>query len=180
MADKCGFRHFMLKEIFEQPRAVRDTFLPRIAPATGKISLDTANISETEFRSLAKINIAASGSSRHAGLAGKHMIETLARVATEVDYASEFAYRNPIIGKNELTIVITQSGETADTLAAQRAAAVQGSKTLAISNVLDSTIMREADAAIYTHAGAEISIASTKAFTAQWTALFLFALYLAD
>jgi len=180
MADKGGFRHFMLKEIFEQPGAVRETFQPRIAADTGKISLDSVNLSEAEFGSLTKINIAASGSSRHAGLAGKFMIETLARVPTEVDYASEFAYRNPIIGKNELTIVITQSGETADTLAAQRAAAVHGSKTLAVCNVLESTIMREADAAIYTHAGPEIIIASTKAFTTQWTALFLFALYLGE
>jgi glutamine---fructose-6-phosphate transaminase (isomerizing) len=125
-----------------------------------------------------RINIVASGTSRHAGMAGQFMIQDLANVPVEVDYASEFEYRNPLICRNELTIVITQSGETADTTAAQREAKAKGSPTIAISNVLDSTIAREADGVLYTHAGPEISIASTKAFTAQMAVLFLFAIYL--
>lgn len=165
----------MIKEIFEQPRAVRDTIAPRIAG--GRVSLEEARIAAEEFRGLSKITIVASGTSRHAGMAGRYMIQELAGVPVEVDYASEFEYRR-VTGLGELTIVITQSGETADTTAAQRKAKTQGSRTLAISNVKDSTIAREADAVICTNAGPEISIASTKAFTAQLAALFLFALYL--
>src|SRR5207253_360136 len=127
---------------------------------------------------LRRINIVASGTSRHAGMAGQYMIQELTNVPVDVDYASEFEYRNPLIGRGELTIVITQSGETADTTAAQREARAKGSRTIAISNVVDSTIAREADGVIYTNAGPEISIASTKAFTAQMAVLFLFALYL--
>src|SRR5690348_13002048 len=178
MAEKGGFKHFMLKEIYEQPRAVRDTVLGRISLDTGKIFLEEMEITEEEFRNARKINIAACGTSWHAALAGKFMIERLARIPVEVDYASEWRYRDPIISENELTLLITQSGETADTIAAQREAKAKGSKTLAICNVVGAMIAREAAGTIYTHAGPEIGVASTKAFTAQLTALYLFALYL--
>src|SRR5450631_3096689 len=178
MAEKGGFKHFMLKEIYEQPRAVRDTALGRVSQETGHIFLDQMEISEAEFRAAGKINIIACGTSWHAGQAGKFMIETLARVPVEVDYASEWRYRNPIVDPDTITLVISQSGETADTIAAQREAKAKGSKTLAICNVVGSMITREAAGTIYTHAGPEIGVASTKAFTAQLTALYLFALYL--
>ncbi len=144
----------------------------------GTVKLDEVRISPEELQALRRINIVASGTSRHAGMAGQYMIQELTNVPVDVDYASEFEYRNPLIGRGELTIVITQSGETADTTAAQREARAKGSRTIAISNVVDSTIAREADGVIYTNAGPEISIASTKAFTAQMAVLFLFALYL--
>ncbi len=179
MAEKGGFKHFMLKEIFEQPRAVRDTMLGR-ASDIGKVFLDEMEITEEEFRNFIKINIAACGTSWHAGLAGKFMIERLARVPVEVDYASEYRYRDPITGEKELTILITQSGETADTIAAQRESRAKGAKTLGICNVVGSMIAREANGTIYTHAGPEIGVASTKAFTAQLTALFLFAIFLGE
>ncbi len=179
-AEKGGFKHFMLKEIYEQPRAVRDTTLGRVSSDTGRIFLSEMEIGEDEFRALKKINIAACGTSWHAGQAGKFMIETLARVPVEVDYASEWRYRDPIVGPDTITLVISQSGETADTIAAQREAKSKGSKTLAICNVVGSMITREAAGTIYTHAGPEIGVASTKAFTAQLTALHLFALYLAQ
>jgi glucosamine--fructose-6-phosphate aminotransferase (isomerizing) len=178
MAEKGGFKHFMLKEIFEQPRAVRDTSLGRISLDTGKVFLDQMEIGEAEFKSLTKVQAVACGTSWHAALAGKYMIERLARIPVEVDYGSEYRYRDPIMGKNELTIVITQSGETADTIAAQREAKAKGSKTLAICNVVGAMIAREADGTIYTHAGPEIGVASTKAFTSQLAALFIFAVYL--
>ncbi len=180
MAEKGGFKHFMLKEIYEQARAVRDTTLGRISLDSGKVFLEEMEISEAEFAALQKINIAACGTSWHAGLAGKFMMERLARVPVEVDYASEYRYRDPILGPDTLTMLITQSGETADTIAAQREAKAKGSKTLAICNVVGSMITREAHGTIYTHAGPEIGVASTKAFSAQMTALFLFALYLAQ
>jgi glucosamine--fructose-6-phosphate aminotransferase (isomerizing) len=180
MAEKGGFKHFMLKEIYEQPRAVRDTTLGRISLDTGKVYLDEMEITAEEFRQLSKINIAACGTSWHAGLAGKFMIERLARVPVDVDYASEFRYRDPILGPDSLSMLITQSGETADTIAAQREAKSKGSKTVSICNVVGSMVTREAHGTVYTHAGPEIGVASTKAFTAQLTALFLFALYLAD
>ncbi len=180
MAEKGGFKHFMLKEIFEQPRSVRDTTLGRISQDTGHIFLDEMEITEAEFRAAQKINIAACGTSWHAAQAGKFMIERLARVPVEVDYASEWRYRDPIVGPDTITMVISQSGETADTIAAQREAKAKGSKTLAICNVVGSMITREAAGTIYTHAGPEIGVASTKAFTAQLTALYLFALYLAQ
>jgi glucosamine--fructose-6-phosphate aminotransferase (isomerizing) len=180
MAEKGGFKHFMLKEIYEQPRSVRDTTLGRISQDTGHVFLDEMEISDAEFRALKKINIVACGTSWHAGLAGKFMIERLARVPVEVDYASEWRYRNPILGPETITLVISQSGETADTIAAQREAKSQGSKTVAICNVVGSMITREAAGTIYTHAGPEIGVASTKAFTGQLTALYLFALYLAQ
>ena len=178
MAEKGGFKHFMLKEIFEQPRAVRDTSLGRISLDSGKVFLDQMDISEAEFKSLTKIQAVACGTSWHAALAGKYMIERLARIPVEVDYGSEYRYRDPIMGKNELAIVITQSGETADTIAAQREAKAKGAKTLAICNVVGAMIAREADGTIYTHAGPEIGVASTKAFTSQLAALFIFAVYL--
>ena len=178
MADKGGFPHYMLKEIFEQPQGLRDTIAPRVSLADGRVRLDDVRIHEDELRALQRINIVASGTSRHAGMAGQFMIQELANLPVEVDYASEFEYRNPLIGKRELTIVITQSGETADTTAAQREAKAKGSHTIAISNVIDSTIAREADGVLYTYAGTEISIASTKAFTAQLAVLYLFAVYL--
>jgi len=178
MAEKGGFKHFMLKEIYEQPRAVRDTSLGRVSQDTGHIFLEEMEITEAEFRAAKKINIAACGTSWHAGQAGKFMIESLARIPVEVDYASEWRYRDPIIPSDTLTLLITQSGETADTIAAQREAKAKGSKTLAICNVVGSMVTREAQGTIYTHAGPEIGVASTKAFTAQLTALYLFALYL--
>jgi glucosamine--fructose-6-phosphate aminotransferase (isomerizing) len=180
MADKGGFPHHMLKEIFEQPQGLRDTIAPRVLPEEGVVRLDDVRITEDELCSLQRINIVASGTSRHAGMVGQHMIQDLANVPVDVDYASEFEYRNPLICRDELTIVITQSGETADTTASQREAKAKGSRTIAISNVMDSTIAREADGVIYTNAGPEISIASTKAFTAQMAVLFLFAVYLSQ
>jgi len=178
MADKGGFPHYMLKEIFEQPQGLRNTILPRVSPDDGEIILESIHIPKDEWRGLRRINIVASGTSRHAGMTGQYMIQDLVNLPVDVDYASEFEYRNPLIGRSELTIVITQSGETADTTAAQREAKAKGSRTIAISNVEGSTIAREADGVIYTLAGPEISIASTKAFTAQMAVLFLFALYL--
>jgi glutamine---fructose-6-phosphate transaminase (isomerizing) len=176
--DKNGFPHYMLKEIFEQPQGLRATIAPRVSLDEGIVRLEDVRISAEELRALRRINIVASGTSRHAGMAGQYMIQELVNVPVDVDYASEFEYRNPLIGPGEITIVITQSGETADTTSAQREAKAKGSRTIAISNVMDSTIAREADGVLYTHAGPEISIASTKAFTAQMAVLYLFALYL--
>jgi glucosamine--fructose-6-phosphate aminotransferase (isomerizing) len=179
--DSLGtFPHFMVKEIFEQPRAVRDTALGRVNPTTGRVTLEGVHLLAEDFKKFGKIRIAASGTSRHAGIAGRYMIQELAGIPVDVEHASEFEYGNPITGPDELTIVITQSGETADTLGALRLAKSRGSHTLAISNVVDSTIGVEADAVIYTHAGVEISIASTKAFNAQLAALFLLAVYLGE
>src|SRR5438552_14596595 len=180
MAEKGGFKHFMLKEIYEQPRAVRDTTLGRVSQDTGHVFFDEMGITEAEFRAVKKINIAACGTSWHAGQAGKFMIESLARVPVEVDYASGWRSRDPILDADTITLLISQSGETADTIAAQREAKAKGSKTLAICNVVGSMITRESAGTIYTHAGPEIGVASTKAFTAQLTALYLFALYLAQ
>jgi glucosamine--fructose-6-phosphate aminotransferase (isomerizing) len=180
MAEKGGFKHFMLKEIYEQPRAVRDTTLGRVSLDSGKVFLEEMDITEAELRNVQKINIAACGTSWHAALAGKFMIERLARIPVEVDYASEFRYRDPITSNKEITLLITQSGETADTIAAQREAKAKGSKTLSICNVVGAMIARESAGTVYTHAGPEIGVASTKAFTAQLTALFLLALYLGE
>jgi glucosamine--fructose-6-phosphate aminotransferase (isomerizing) len=178
MAEKGGYKHFMLKEIFEQPRAIRDTMLGRVGQETGRIFLDEMDISEAEFKGFEHVRIVACGTSWHAALAGKFMIEKLARIPVEVDYGSEFRYRDPIVDARTLTVVISQSGETADTLAAQREAKQKKSKTLAICNVLGSMITREASGTLLTHAGPEIGVASTKAFTSQLTALFLLAMYL--
>src|SRR5450432_3625573 len=180
MAEKGGYKHFMLKEIFEQPRAIRDTTVGRVSQETGRIFLEEMDIAPAEFQAFRQVRIIACGTSWHAALAGKFMIEQLARIPVEVDYGSEFRYRNPIVTPDSLTIVISQSGETADTLAAQREARQKGSKTLAICNVVGSMITREASGSIYTHAGPEIGVASTKAFTCQLTALAILALYLAE
>jgi glutamine---fructose-6-phosphate transaminase (isomerizing) len=178
MAEKGGYKHFMLKEIFEQPRAVSDTLLGRISQDSGKVFLDAMQITEAQFREFQNVRIVACGTSWHAGLTGKFMIERLARLPVEVDYGSEFRYRDPILDSKTLTVCISQSGETADTLAAQREAKQKGSPTLAICNVMGSMITREAAGSILTHAGPEIGVASTKAFTAQITALVLLASYL--
>jgi glutamine---fructose-6-phosphate transaminase (isomerizing) len=178
MAEKGGYKHFMQKEIFEQPRAVRDTLLASVAMDSGKVFLDKMDIAEAEFREFNKIKIVACGTSWHAGQTGKFMIEKLAKIPVEVDYGSEFRYRDPIIDSKTLTVCISQSGETADTRAAQWEAKQKGSKTLAICNVFGSMITREAAGTILTHAGPEIGVASTKAFTGQLTALMLLAMYL--
>jgi glucosamine--fructose-6-phosphate aminotransferase (isomerizing) len=179
-AEKGGHKHFMLKEIFEQPTAARDTILGRVSLDSGRIFLEDLNIPEETFRTLQKVTIIACGTSWHAGLVGKYLIEALAQVPVEVDYGSEYRYRNPIIASNELAIVITQSGETADTLAALREAKRKGASSIAICNVVGSMATREADGTVYTHAGPEIGVASTKAFTSQLVALHLLALYMAQ
>ncbi|MDP9038461.1 MAG: SIS domain-containing protein, partial [Acidobacteriota bacterium] len=179
-AEKSGYKHFMLKEINEQPRAIRDTILGRISPDTGRVFLPDMAITEDDLRNASQIVIAACGTSWHAGLAGKFMIERLARLRTEVDYASEYRYRSPIADPRAIGLLITQSGETADTIAAQQELIRLGSKTLAICNVVGAAVTRLAAGTITTNAGPEIGVASTKAFTAQLTALFLLALHLAQ
>jgi glucosamine--fructose-6-phosphate aminotransferase (isomerizing) len=176
MAEKGGYRHFMLKEIFEQPRAVSDTLRGRFSIEDGRVNLDEFGLSSAFLKDIKKIFIVACGTSWHAGLAGKYMIESLARVPVEVDVASEFRYRRPLITPEHLMVVITQSGETADTLAAQREARRLGAKTLTICNVVGSTSAREANAVFYTHSGPEIGVASTKAFLTQITSLYLLAI----
>jgi glutamine---fructose-6-phosphate transaminase (isomerizing) len=178
MAEKGGYKHFMLKEVFEQPRAIKDTLMGRIGMESGRVFLDEINIPEKEFQRYQQIKIIACGTSWHAGLAGKIIIERLARIPVEVDYGSEFRYRDPIVPPNTLTIVISQSGETADTIAALREAKQKGSATLAICNVLGSMITREATGTLITHAGPEIGVASTKAFTSQLTALIILGMYM--
>jgi glucosamine--fructose-6-phosphate aminotransferase (isomerizing) len=177
MAEKGGYRHFMLKEIYEQPRAIMDTIRGRISQETGAVHLEEMGLSQERLRQVKKIFIVACGTSWHAGLVGKYMIEELAAIPTEVDIASEFRYRCPLVCKDDLFIAITQSGETADTLAAMREAKKRGATVIAICNVVGSTASREADGVLYTHAGPEIGVASTKAFTAQLTALYLFGLF---
>jgi glucosamine--fructose-6-phosphate aminotransferase (isomerizing) len=179
-AEKGGHKHFMLKEIFEQPTAARDTILGRVSIDSGRIFLADLNIPEERLRTLQKVTIIACGTSWHAGLVGKYLLEALAQVPVEVDYGSEYRYRNPIISENELAIVITQSGETADTLAALREAKRKGASSIAICNVVGSMATREADGTVYTHAGPEIGVASTKAFTSQLVALQILALYMAQ
>ena len=178
MAEKGGYRHFMLKEIYEQPRAIMDTIRGRISQDTGAIHLEEIEIAPERFRSLKKIFIVACGTSWHAGLVGKYLVEEMAAVPVEVDIASEFRYRNPLVDADTLFLAITQSGETADTLAAMREAKTRGATVIVVCNVVGSTASREADGVIYTHAGPEIGVASTKAFTAQLTALYLFGLFL--
>ena len=177
-AEKGGYKHFMLKEIWEQPRAVTDTTLGRVSLDSGNVFLGEMDIPDEELARAAGISIAACGTSWHAGLTGKYMIERLARMPVDVDYASEYRYRDPIAGPHTLGLLITQSGETADTLAAQREMKTLGSKTVAICNVVGAMVAREAHGAIYTHAGPEIGVASTKAFTSQLVALFLLAMKL--
>ncbi len=179
-AQKGGYKHFMLREIHEQPEAVRDTTLGRISMETGEVVLDNWDFTPAEFREFQQVKIVGMGTSYYAGMVGKHLIEKLARLPVEVDYGSEYRYRDPIVGPETLTIVMTQSGETADTLGAQRESKRKGSKTLAICNVVGSMATHEAAGALYTHAGPEIGVASTKAFTSQITALFLLALHLAQ
>ncbi len=180
MAEKGGYKHFMLKEIFEQPRAVRDTLVGRIGQESGHIFTGEMDIGSEELSRFESVKIVACGTSWHAGLAGKFMIERLARIPVEVDYGSEFRYRDPILGEKTLTVLISQSGETADTLAAQREVRLRGGKTIAICNVIGSMLTRDADGTLMTHAGPEIGVASTKAFTSQLTALFLLAMRLAQ
>ncbi len=177
-AEKGGYKHFMLKEIWEQPQAIRDTTLGRVSLDSGTVFLGEMELADEELANAGSINIAACGTSWHAALAGKYMIERLARLPVDVDYASEYRYRDPIAGPGALGLLITQSGETADTLAAQREMKALGSKTVAICNVVGAMVAREAHGAVYTHAGPEIGVASTKAFTSQLTALFLLALKL--
>jgi len=177
-AEKGGYKHFMLKEIWEQPRAINDTTLGRVSLDSGKVFLGEMEIADEELAAAKSVSIAACGTSWHAALTGKYMIERLARLPVDVDYASEYRYRDPIAGPDALGLLITQSGETADTLAAQREMKALGSKTVAICNVVGAMVAREAHGSIYTHAGPEIGVASTKAFTAQLTALFLLALKL--
>ena len=177
-AEKGGYKHFMLKEIWEQPRAITDTTRGRVSLDSGNVFLGEMEIGDDELARATSINIAACGTSWHAALTAKYMIERLARLPVDVDYASEYRYRDPIADPNALGLLITQSGETADTLAAQREMKALGSKTVAICNVVGAMVAREAHGAISTHAGPEIGVASTKAFTAQLTALFLLALKL--
>ncbi len=179
MAEKSGYKHFMLKEIFEQPRAVVDTFRTRVEPETGEINLSETGISEDLLKSIDKIVIVACGTSYHAALVGKFMIEEMARLPVEVDLASEFKYRDPIVNDRTLLILISQSGETADTLAALKEGKAKGAHCFSIVNVVGSSLVRQSDGVLYTHAGPEISVASTKAFTTQITALYLFSLHLA-
>ncbi|MBF7083413.1 glutamine--fructose-6-phosphate transaminase (isomerizing) [Desulfallas sp. Bu1-1] len=179
-AEKNGYAHFMLKEIYEQPKALKDTLSGRIAPDGGRVVLNEINIPEEQLREANKIFITACGTAYHAGLVGKYVIESLARIPVEVDIASEFRYRNPLLDQNSLVIVISQSGETADTLAALREARRKGARVIAVTNVVDSSVAREADDVLYTHAGPEIAVASTKAYTTQLVAMYLIGLYLAQ
>jgi len=179
-AEKAGYKHFMLKEIFEQPHAVRDTVLGRVSLESGQVFLNEMTISAADLRAIDKVTLLACGTSWHAALVGKFMIEELAKIPVEVDYGSEYRYRNPIVSSRTLAVAITQSGETADTLAAMREAKGKGARSLAICNVVGSMATREAEGTIYTHAGPEIGVASTKAFTTQLVALYLFALHLAE
>jgi glucosamine--fructose-6-phosphate aminotransferase (isomerizing) len=178
-AEKGGYKHFMQKEIFEQPQALSNTLLERLPLDGGPIPLDLP-FTEAELKNLQRIHIVACGTSWHSGLVGKFLIEQLARVAVEVDYASEYRYREPVIPQGTLIIGITQSGETADTLAAMKEAAARGARTLAICNVMGSTATRQAEATILTHAGPEIGVASTKAFTTQLAVLTLLALKIGE
>lgn len=178
MAEKGGYRHFMLKEIHEQPRAIRDTIAGRLLEGEGDVYLEHLQFSDRQLAAIKRVVIIACGTSWHSALVGKFYIEGLCRIPVEVDIASEFRYRNPVVDENTLAIVISQSGETADTLAALREAKSRGAVNIAICNVVDSSIARESDGVIYTHAGPEIGVASTKAFVTQLTALYLFTIRL--
>lgn len=180
MAEKAGFKHFMLKEIFEQPWAIKETVLGRVSVERGQVFLSEMGLSEGTLREVDRVVILACGTSWHAGLVGKFLIEQLARLPVEVDYGSEYRYRDPIVSPSTLAIIITQSGETADTLAALREAKRKGAKSIAICNVVGSMATRETDGTVYTHAGPEIGVASTKAFTSQLVALHLLALAIAQ
>jgi glucosamine--fructose-6-phosphate aminotransferase (isomerizing) len=180
MAEKGGYRHFMLKEIHEQPRAVQDTIAGRISLDSGRVFLDEANLPEEVLADIDRIHIVACGTSWHAGLVGKYLLEEMARIPVEVDYGSEFRYRDPILDGRSLVVAISQSGETADTLAAVREAKAKGARVLAVCNVVGSMLSRESDGTLYTRSGPEIGVASTKAFTAQLVVLFLLALHMAQ
>lgn len=177
-AEKGGYEHFMLKEMYEQPKAIADTFSPRIRGQ--EIVIEELDMSEEEIRAVKKIMIVACGSAYHAGVTAKYVIEGMARIPVEVDLASEFRYRDPLIDRDTLLIVISQSGETADTLAALREAKEKGSKVLGIVNVVGSSIAREADTVMYTWAGPEIAVATTKAYSSQLIALYLLAMKFAE
>ncbi|MHB1400501.1 MAG: glutamine--fructose-6-phosphate transaminase (isomerizing) [Trichloromonadaceae bacterium] len=178
MAEKGGYKHFMLKEIYEQPRAIADTLAGRLQGEEGDVYLENLQLSDADLQGVEKIFVVACGTSWHAGLVGKFLIEKLARVSVEVDIASEFRYRDPLVSARTLTVLISQSGETADTLAALREARGKGGKVVAICNVVESSIARESHGVLYTHAGPEIGVASTKAFTTQLVALVLLAMRL--
>jgi len=178
MAEKEGYKHFMLKEIFEQPRAIANTIRGRVFESKSEIFLGQSNLSPGSIRRIERIAIVACGTSWHAGLVGKFMIEGLCRLPVDVDLGSEFRYRNPLVDDKTLLIAISQSGETADTLAALKEGKAKGARILSICNVMDSSLVRESDGVMYTRAGPEIGVASTKAFTTQLTVLYLFALYL--
>jgi glutamine---fructose-6-phosphate transaminase (isomerizing) len=178
MAEKSGYRHFMLKEIFEQPRAAEETLLGRVSLETGRVFLEEIAITEEDLREISKVVLIACGTSWHAALVGKFLIERFASLPVEVDYGSEYRYRDFIVDEHTLIVIITQSGETADTLAALREARKRGARSLAICNVVGSMATREAEGTVYTHAGPEIGVASTKAFTSQLVALNLLALFL--
>jgi len=178
MAEKSGYEHFMLKEIFEQPRAIRDTIHGCFSLESGQIYLEGLESLRSTLPTIDRIVLVACGTSWHAGLVGKFLIEDLARIPVEVDYGSEFRYRNPILDERTLVLTISQSGETLDTLVSMREARRRGCKSLAICNVVGSTLSRESDGVLYTHAGPEIGVASTKAFTSQLAALYLLALAL--
>jgi glucosamine--fructose-6-phosphate aminotransferase (isomerizing) len=180
MAEKAGYKHFMLKEIFEQPTAARETVLGRVSQDSGRVFLEEMQIAEARLKAVERVTILACGTSWHAGLVGKYFIEQLAHLPVEVDYGSEYRYRHPIVAPNTLAVVITQSGETADTLAALREAKRQGALSIAVCNVVGSMATRETEGTIYTHAGPEIGVASTKAFTSQLVALYLLGLRLAQ
>src|SRR5213083_1299825 len=178
MAEKAGYKHFMLKEIFEQPTAARETILGPVSQETGRVFLEEMKIPEAQLAAVERVTILACGTSWHAGLVGKYLIEQLAHLAVEVDYGSEYRYRSPIVPPNTLAVVITQSGETADTLAALRQARQGGACSVAICNVVGSMATRETEGTVFTHAGPEIGVASTKAFTSQLVALYLLGLRL--
>jgi len=178
-AERGGYPHFMLKEIFEQPRALRDTLRSRITPGGEDVVLKEISLSPDDIRNFTKVTIVACGTAYHAGLVGKYVIEKLARIPVEVDLASEFRYRDPLLDPRNLVIVISQSGETADTLAALREAQARGCRVLAVTNVVGSSVAREADEVIYTWAGPEIAVASTKAYTTQVLVMYLLGLLFA-
>lgn len=178
MAEKGGYKHFMLKEIYEQPRVVEDTLRGKISGAS--VNLEEMKLSDEELKNIEKITIVACGTSYHAGIVGKYILEKQLRIAVEVDVASEFRYRDPILNEKNLVIVISQSGETADTLAGLREAKKKGAKVIGVINVVGSTITRESDGTIYTNAGPEMGVASTKAFVSQLVALYLLMLYLGE
>ena len=180
MAEKAGYKHFMQKEIFEQPRALIDTFRGRIDPDLGEVMLQEITLSDEAIKDIRKIYLVACGTSFHAAMVGKTLIENLCRIPVEVELGSEFRYRDPLVDRHTLLIPISQSGETADTRAGLTAGKALGAKSLAIVNAVGSSIARDADAVLYTHAGPEIGVASTKAFTTQLVALYLIALFLAQ